>query len=131
MRDNSGVERIITPHVTNPSPEILTISRIRSLHDHILNGDRERRERINTSLVTIANSEKGGLICDYLLKHGGTTIPELEEVIPTTRATASRTLRRLINFNVVETRGHVGPPYRPHRKAGPRVPIFILKGAAP
>ena len=124
---------IITPHVTNPSPELLLIWRIRSLHDHdhILIQERERRERIITSLVTIANSETGGLICDHLLKHGATTISILEEVIPTTKATASRTLRRLINFNVVETRGHVGPPYRPHRKSGPRVPIYTLKGAAP
>lgn len=126
-------KRIITPHVTNPSPEIFLIWRIRSLHDHdhISFVDRDRRERIVTSLVTIANSETGGLICDHLLKHGATTIPELEEVIPTTKATASRTLKRLINFNVVETRGHVGSPYRPRKQAGPRVPIYILKGADP
>ena len=39
---------IITPHVTNPSPEILLISTIRSLHDHdhIIIEERERRERI-------------------------------------------------------------------------------------
>jgi len=122
---------IITPHVMNPSREIILIWRTRSLHDHdhVLIEERERRERIVTSLVTIANSKIGGLICDYLLKHGGATIPELEKAIPTTRATASRTLKVLMNNDVVEVHGKVRPPYRARGQSGPRVPIFILKGA--
>lgn len=125
--------RIITPHVTNPSPEILLIWRIRSSHDddHVLVEEREKRERIVTSLVTIANSKIGGLICDHLLEHGGTTIPELVKVIPTTGATASRTLNALVNNGALEEHGYVGPPYRPQGQPGSRVPIFIWKGADP
>ena len=125
--------RIITPHVTNPSPEIVLISTIRSVHDHdhMIIGDRERRERVVTRLVTIANSTIGGFICDHLLEYGGTTLRELEKVIPTTKATASRTLSSFINFNVVEILGYVGIPYISHKKGGPRVPIYTLKGADP
>lgn len=129
----SGSVTIITPLVTNPSPEIILISTIRSLHDHdhILIGEIERRERIVTRLVTTANSPIGGLICDHLLKYGGATIPELENVIPTTKATASRTLKGLMNNDCVEIHGYVGSPYRARGHSGPRVPIFILKGADP
>ncbi len=123
----------ITPHVTNPSGEILLIWRTRSLHDHdiIPIEEREKRERIVTSLVTIANSTIGGLICDHLLEYGGATIRELVEVIPTTGATASRTLKALKKYDVVEEHGYVGPPYRDRGQPGPRVPIFIWKGADP
>lgn len=124
---------MITPHVTNPSREIILIWRTRSLHDHdhIPIEERERRERIVTSLVTIANSKIGGLICDHLLNYGGTTIRELEKVIPTTRASASRTLKILMNNDVIEAHGYVRSPYRAQGHSGPRVPIFILKGADP
>lgn len=107
--------------------------RTRSLHDHdhVPIEEREKNERIVTSLVTIANSKIGGLICDHLLKHGGATIPELEKAIPTTRASASRTLKILMNNDVVEVHGYVRSPYRAQGQSGPRVPIFILKGADP
>ena len=61
MRQNSGSERIITPHVTNPSPEILLIWRIRSLHDHdqILIGDGEEAFLIK---LDISEAEKHGTI---------------------------------------------------------------------
>ncbi len=123
---------IITPHVTNISAELNTIIAIRTLHSNevIREEDRGRYGRKITSLVRIANNPVGGLICAYLLEHGGATIPELEEMIPCTPATASRTLNKLAFLGVVERRGVVEYPYRA-KKRGLKIPIFVLKGADP
>jgi len=129
---NTGPVTNITPHVTNPSPKIILIWRIRSSHDDdIQEEDRERHEGIITSLVTIANSKVGGTICDILLKHGATTFLEVEYSIPTTRATASRTLNRLHTCGVVNKVGYVRSPYRLRNTPGPHSVIYALKGADP
>jgi len=140
LGDNGGIVEhgvmieqrvIITPHVTI-SPELHTIITIRSLHSNNNNiiENRGRYGRIVTSLVRIANSPVGGLICSYLLEHGGATIPELEEMIPCTPATASRSLKNLAFLGVVERRGVVEYPYRT-QNPGPKIPVFVLKGADP
>ncbi len=125
---------IITPHVPNPSREVILIWITRSLHDQDQDKEeeeREKRERIITILVTIANSKVGGLICDHILKYGATTISELEYSIPTTRASASRTLNRLQICGVVEKLGYVRSPYRLIKTPGPRILIYSLTGADP
>ena len=131
---NTGPVTNITPHVTNPSPEIILIWRIRSSHDDdddVPREERERRKGIITSLVTIANSKVGGLVCDLLLKYGSTTLQEVEYSIPTKRGTASRILKGLWICGVVEKVGYVESPYRLRNTPGPRSVIFSLKGADP
>jgi len=131
--DERNLKGIITPLVTNPSRDLVLISMIVSCSNNNNNNrlDRERRERIITRLVTIANSKESGLICAHLLKYGAATLPELVKVIPVTTPTASRTIKYLIQYDIVEPKGFVERPYRKIKQAGPKVRVFILKGADP
>jgi len=111
----SEIRRIITPLVTNPSRNLVLIGIIVTRDNNNNNNsriDRERRERIVTSLVTIANSDIGGRICRYLLMKGATTLPELVEIIPTSIQSAARIIKKLVQFDIVEPKGLVERPYR-------------------
>lgn len=129
----SQIRRIITPLVKDPSRDLVLIGIIvtRSNNNNNSRRERERRERIVTSLVTIANSDIGGRICRHLLMKGATTLPELVEIIPTSIQSAARIINKLVQFDIVEPKGFVESPYRKVKQPGPRVRVFTLKGADP
>ena len=123
---------IVTRHVMNPSADLALISIIRSSYNNnnIDYKIRDKRRAIITSLVTISSSDVSGRILDHVLKYGAVTIPELEFSLMTTKASASRTLKKLISCSIVRVFGFVGLPYR-DKSPGPRVPIYSLVGADP
>ncbi len=129
----SNKDRTVSSLVTDLTPELALFSRIVSLYDIdiVQREERERREGIVSTLVTVLKGPVGRRVSKILSDYGCATSLELQYTIPTTRLSAHRIMKRLMSCDVVEISGHVGTPYRPRGSPGPPIPIYGLVGAIP
>lgn len=145
VKDRSDEKGIITPHatdshlkrrrtvstlVTNLSPELELFLRSITPYDvdNVLEMERERREGIVSTLVTVLHGPKGRRISRTFMERGAATILELETLHQTTKMTVRRNLRRLMSCDIVKIIEHIGPPYKPRGTPGPPTPIYGLVG---